>query len=245
MLVEHAHEARLAALVGALRPAVGVGRREEEHVARLDERAVAVVDPVVEDALVEPVGEPPRVEAVLQLAAGGAVEAHVQIFSGKPNPGQTIGAQNADQLKGRCGERPFFYDRGDGLSASQTARRSSEWEERPPGLRASTPRQAADVTTAAGLKQSRGRVWRYPAGTRGRRHADKAQEEVFVVISGTMTMLLGEPPERVDVGLRASWQSSRAPRYRCGTKATQELVLYIYGAPPEQEGADFFDDVEL
>jgi len=24
-----------------------------------------------------------------------------------------------------------------------------------------------------------------------------------------------------------------------------ELVLFIYGAPPEQEGADFFDDVEL
>jgi hypothetical protein len=22
----------------------------------------------------------------------------------------------------------------------------------------------------------------------------------------------------------------------------EELVLYIYGAPPEQEGADFFDD---
>jgi len=25
----------------------------------------------------------------------------------------------------------------------------------------------------------------------------------------------------------------------------EELVLYIYGAPPEQGGADFFDDVEL
>jgi hypothetical protein len=40
------------------------------------------------------------------------------------------------------------------------------------------------------------RLWRYPPGTRGRRHADEAQEEVFVIVSGTLTMLLGEPPER-------------------------------------------------
>ena len=56
-----------------------------------------------------------------------------------------------------------------------------EWEDRPPGAEGQQPRRAADVTSAAGLQHSRGRVWRYPAGTRGRRHADKAQEEVFVV----------------------------------------------------------------
>jgi hypothetical protein len=28
-------------------------------------------------------------------------------------------------------------------------------------------------------------------------------------------------------------------------EAEDELVLYICGAPPEQEGADFFDDVDL
>ena len=40
--------------------------REEEHVARLDERAIAFVDPVVDDALLDPVGEPPGVEPVLE-----------------------------------------------------------------------------------------------------------------------------------------------------------------------------------
>ena len=33
-----------------------------------------------------------------------------------------------------------------------------EWEERPPGAEDQVPRLTADVTTAAGLQQSRGRV---------------------------------------------------------------------------------------
>lgn len=120
-----------------------------------------------------------------------------------------------------------------------------EWEERPPAAEGLPPRQSADVTTAAELKQSRGRVWRYPAGTRGRRHADKAQEEVFVVISGSLTMLLGEPPERVDVGPGSVVAVEPGTPLQARNESDEELVMYIYGAPPEQEGADFFDDVEL
>ena len=120
-----------------------------------------------------------------------------------------------------------------------------EWEERPPAAEELEPRLTADVTTAAELKQSRGRIWRYPAGTRGRRHADKAQEEVFVVISGTLTMLLGEPPERVDVGPRSVVAVEPGTPLQARNESDEELVLYIYGAPPEQAGADFFDDVEL
>ena len=67
MLVEHAHEARVAALVRALRPPLGVGGREEEHVHPLDERPVVGVDrPPLHEPLVEAVGEPARVEAVLE-----------------------------------------------------------------------------------------------------------------------------------------------------------------------------------
>jgi mannose-6-phosphate isomerase-like protein (cupin superfamily) len=117
-----------------------------------------------------------------------------------------------------------------------------EWEERPPAIEGQEPRLAADVTAAAELKQSRGRVWRYPPHTRGRRHADKAQEEVFVVISGTLTMLLGDPPERVDVGPQSVVAVQPGTPLQVRNEADDELVLYIYGAPPEQEGADFFDD---
>jgi len=120
-----------------------------------------------------------------------------------------------------------------------------EWEERPPGVEGQAPRQAADVTTTAGLKQSSGRVWRYPAGTRGRRHADKVQEEVFVVLSGTLTMLLGDPPERVDVGPESVVAVELGTPRQVRNEGGEERVLYIYGAPPGQGGADFFDDVEL
>ena len=120
-----------------------------------------------------------------------------------------------------------------------------EWEDRPPAAEGQRPRRAADVTTAAELKHSRGRVWRYPPGTRGRRHADKAQEEVFVVISGKLTMLLGDPHERIDVGPESVVAVEPGTPLQVRNESDEELVLYIYGAPPEQEGADFFDDVEL
>ena len=44
------------------------------------------------------------------------------------------------------------------------------------------------------MTQSRANIWRYPPGARGKRHADKVQEEVFVVLDGTLTVDLGEPP---------------------------------------------------
>jgi len=101
------------------------------------------------------------------------------------------------------------------------------------------------VTTVADLKQSRARVWRYAPHTRGRRHADHAQEEVFVVIAGRLTMLLGDPPERIDVGPLSVVAVEPMTPLQVRNEGDEELVLFIYGAPPEQAGADFLDDVEL
>src|SRR5438067_5578900 len=120
---------------------------------------------------------------------------------------------------------------------------AAEWEERL--LEGQADRQAADVTTAAELKQSRARLWRYPPHTRGRRHADHVQEEVFVVLSGKLTMLLGDPPERVDVGPHSVVAVEPMTPLQVRNEGDEELVLYVYGAPPEQEGPDFFDDVPL
>jgi mannose-6-phosphate isomerase-like protein (cupin superfamily) len=118
-----------------------------------------------------------------------------------------------------------------------------QWEERPPAVEGQAPRSYAEITDAAQLKQSRGRVWRYPPHTRGRRHADKVQEEVFVVISGRLTMLLGDPPERVDVGPQSVVAVEPGTPLQVRNEGDEELVLYIYGAPAEQAGADYFDDV--
>jgi mannose-6-phosphate isomerase-like protein (cupin superfamily) len=120
------------------------------------------------------------------------------------------------------------------------------WEERtPPQGREDDPRRhAADVTTAASLQQSRARVWRYPPGSRGRRHADKVQEEVFVVLEGTLTMLLGEPPERVELTPQSVVAVEPGTPLQLRNDGDEEVVVFIYGAPPEQAGADFLEDPE-
>ena len=119
-----------------------------------------------------------------------------------------------------------------------------DWEERP-AHEGQEPRHNAGLTEAAQLAQSRARMWRYPPHTRGRRHADHAQEEVFVVLAGTLTMLLGDPPERVDVGPHSVVAVEPMTPLQVRNETDDELVLYIYGAPPEQAGADFLEDVEL
>jgi mannose-6-phosphate isomerase-like protein (cupin superfamily) len=118
------------------------------------------------------------------------------------------------------------------------------WDERPPKP-GEAARLAADITTQAGLQQSRARVWRYPPHTTGRRHQDHAQEEVFVVISGTLTMLLGDEPERVDLGPGSVVVVDPMTPLQMRNETDDDLVCFVYGSPPVQEGADFLDDVEL
>jgi mannose-6-phosphate isomerase-like protein (cupin superfamily) len=119
-----------------------------------------------------------------------------------------------------------------------------EYEERPP-REGEEARRAADLTGAVDLKQSRARLWRYPPHSTGRRHQDHAQEEVFVVIEGTLTMLLGDEPERVDLGPGGVIAVEAMTPLQMRNESDEELVVFAYGAPPLQEGADFLDDVEL
>jgi len=116
-----------------------------------------------------------------------------------------------------------------------------EWAERP-NVDGQAPRLAANLTESAGLRSSRARLWRYPAGVRGRRHADRAQEEVFVVLDGTLTMLLGDPPERVELPPRSVVAVDAGTPLQVRNEHDDELVVLIWGAPPEQAGADFLDD---
>jgi quercetin dioxygenase-like cupin family protein len=118
----------------------------------------------------------------------------------------------------------------------------AEWTEREALFEGQPPRQIIEVTDEAALKSSRARLWRYPPGTRGRRHADKVQEEVFVVVSGTLTMQLGDPPERVDVGAPGLIAVEPGTPLLVRNESDEDLVLYIYGAPAEQGGADFLED---
>ncbi|HEU5491695.1 MAG TPA: cupin domain-containing protein [Gaiellaceae bacterium] len=93
------------------------------------------------------------------------------------------------------------------------------------------------------MTSSRANMWRYPPGARGRRHADKVQEEVFVVLDGTLTVDLGEPPERHELERGSVLVVETGTILQLRNAGDEELVLFIYGAPPEQGGADFFDGV--
>ena len=93
------------------------------------------------------------------------------------------------------------------------------------------------------MTRSRANVWRYPPGAHGKRHADRAQEEVFVVLEGTLTVDLGEPPERHELERGSVLVVQPGTILQLRNAGEKELVLFIYGAPPVSEGADFHPDV--
>jgi mannose-6-phosphate isomerase-like protein (cupin superfamily) len=93
------------------------------------------------------------------------------------------------------------------------------------------------------LTQSRANIWRYPPGARGKRHADLAQEEVFVVLDGTLTVDLGDPPERHEVPRGGVLVVETGTALQLRNAGSEELVLFIYGAPPVTGQAAFFDSV--
>jgi quercetin dioxygenase-like cupin family protein len=112
-----------------------------------------------------------------------------------------------------------------------------EWEPRDDGSGRTVARLSDSMTS------SRANIWRYPPGARGKRHADKAQEEVFVVLDGTLTVDVGEPLERHELERGSVLVVQPGTILQLRNAGDDELVLFIYGAPPVTEGADFFDDV--
>jgi mannose-6-phosphate isomerase-like protein (cupin superfamily) len=118
-----------------------------------------------------------------------------------------------------------------------------EWEERP-GHEGQEPRHAATLTEAASMTESRARMWRYPAHTRGRRHLDPDQEEVFVPLRGTLTMLLGEPWERVDVEPGGVVVVHPGTPLQMRNETDEEILVFVYGAPTRHGNAEFLEDVE-
>ena len=117
------------------------------------------------------------------------------------------------------------------------------WEERP-GHEGQTPRQAAALTEPAHMTESRARMWRYAPKTRGRRHLDRDQEEVFVPLRGTLTMLLGEPWERVDVGPGGVVVVHPGTPLQMRNETDEGILVFVYGAPTRHGNAEFLDDVE-
>ena len=115
-----------------------------------------------------------------------------------------------------------------------------EWVEREPEGEG-VARHVARLSDVLGFANTRGSVWRYPPGAKGRRHRDTIQEETFVVLSGTLTMYLGDPPEGVDVPKGGVVHVEPGTPLQSVNHGDEQLVVYAYGTPPESERAELLD----
>ncbi len=115
-----------------------------------------------------------------------------------------------------------------------------EWITRPhaPGEPA---RHVAELSDLAGFAHTRANIWRYEPGAKGRRHRHVSQEETFVVLAGTLTMYLGDPPERHDVPTGGLVHIAPGTPLQTVNHGGDELVVYAYGTPPEDEHAELLD----
>jgi mannose-6-phosphate isomerase-like protein (cupin superfamily) len=112
-----------------------------------------------------------------------------------------------------------------------------EWTTRPhePGDPA---RHVAELSDRVGLAHGRANVWRYEPGAKGLRHRHSTQEETFVVLGGTLTMYVGEPPDCVDVPAGGLIRVGAGTPLQTVNRGEEDLVVLAYGYPPEDECAE-------
>jgi quercetin dioxygenase-like cupin family protein len=114
------------------------------------------------------------------------------------------------------------------------------WTTRP-HERDEAARHVAELSELAGFEHTRGNVWRYEPGAKGRRHRHTSQEETFVVLAGTLSMYGGDPPERHDVAPGGLIHIQPGTAIQAANHGSEDLVVYAYGFPPESEHAELLD----
>jgi quercetin dioxygenase-like cupin family protein len=102
-------------------------------------------------------------------------------------------------------------------------------------------RHVSELSEILGFAHVRGNVWRYEPGAKGRRHRHISQEETFVVLAGTLTMYLGEPPERVDVVAGGVVKVEPGTALQAVNHAGDDLVVWVSGYPPEPDRAELLE----
>lgn len=92
------------------------------------------------------------------------------------------------------------------------------------------------------MSNMRANLWRLPPGARGRRHAERVQEELFVVLNGTATLALGEPAERAELTSGSVAVVEPGTPIQVLNEGGEEATVLIVGAPPVQGEADYLPD---
>jgi mannose-6-phosphate isomerase-like protein (cupin superfamily) len=61
------------------------------------------------------------------------------------------------------------------------------------------------------------------------------------VLSGTLTMYLGDPPQRQDVPAGGLIHVEPGTPLQTANHGNEDLLVYAYGTPPEDEHAEILD----
>jgi len=111
------------------------------------------------------------------------------------------------------------------------------WETRP-HEEGEPARHVTELSELAGMEHVRANVWRYEPGAAGRRHRHVSQDETFVVLAGTLSMYLGEPPERHDIPVGGLVHITAGTPLQSVNHVDIDLVVYAHGWPPEDHNAE-------
>jgi len=111
------------------------------------------------------------------------------------------------------------------------------WETRP-HEEGEPARHVTELSELAGMEHVRANVWRYEPGAAGRRHRHVSQDETFVVLAGTLSIYVGEPPERHDVPAGGLVHITAGTPLQSVNHDDIDLVVYAHGWPPEDHNAE-------
>jgi mannose-6-phosphate isomerase-like protein (cupin superfamily) len=96
---------------------------------------------------------------------------------------------------------------------------------------------------SSSLTTTRANIWLMPPGSRGRRHRETDQEEVFVALEGTAMLYLGEPPERVEVPAGSVIVVPAGTPVQPVNEGGEDSRVLIVGTPPALQSARYLPDV--
>jgi len=102
-------------------------------------------------------------------------------------------------------------------------------------------RHRASLTETAALRHTRANFIRHEPGEKGPRHIERAQDETFVPIRGTLTMYLGEPPTRHEIPVGGLVHVEAGTAQQMVNETDEEIFVFAYGAPAERAGADVIE----
>ena len=112
-----------------------------------------------------------------------------------------------------------------------------EWEEyeRWPG------RHRATLSELAGLRHTRANLIRQIPGAPGPRHVEPVQDETFIPVQGTLTMYLGDPPERHEIPVGGIAHVEAGTAQQMVNETDEDILVLVYGAPPKRGPANILD----